>query len=440
GYNSTISVASMVAAVASAFGGVNGGTEAQQAVYNGFDGALGTVGGTSNSTVPAAYLNYVFFDENLVSYQEGFKQISGAANTNHERVHFDDQTLQASKPGFVYIWVSNNSATTNWVYFDDLKVTLTEHPVIQTDDYYPFGLAHAGGFQRVTAKENQFKYNGKELIEDLGIDWYDYGARMYMADIGRWGAVDPLAEDYYGWSPYNYVMDNPIRHIDPDGRGVIDKVAGFFQKVKNFVSGNGFQTNGQMKLQGLRQEFNHANDVNGFISEVNDLNGFNIPLVDVPRDPDAMSISQHEPDVFETIESELEVKPDDGVGTVALKTAGDIVYGTVNDPYSVVAGETMGGDNLSATEQEDAIAGTVTTALSALKPLKALKTQNMGQFTKGKKGLFKNFKEAGNALKRSNASRRSSNAANKGATKQGRASTGVVDAVTKTKKNLDKTN
>lgn len=61
-------------------------------------------------------------------------------------------------------------------------------------------------------------YNGKELQNDLDLGWHDYGARMYMEDLGRWGVNDPHADRYYSVSPYNYVINNPVSFIDPDGK------------------------------------------------------------------------------------------------------------------------------------------------------------------------------------------------------------------------------
>ncbi|MCB9044423.1 MAG: RHS repeat-associated core domain-containing protein [Chitinophagales bacterium] len=68
----------------------------------------------------------------------------------------------------------------------------------------------------------RYQYNNKELNPELTLNWYDYGARFYDPAIARWGSVDPLAESYYSYSPYNYVLGNPILFVDPDGKRVGD--------------------------------------------------------------------------------------------------------------------------------------------------------------------------------------------------------------------------
>jgi RHS repeat-associated protein len=101
--------------------------------------------------------------------------------------------------------------------------------IVKENNYYPFGLEHQGYNYIVsssaTAIDQKYKYNGKEYQDELGLNLYDYGARNYDPALGRWMNIDPLAEQYRRWSPYNYCVDNPIRFVDPDGMGVGDFIS-----------------------------------------------------------------------------------------------------------------------------------------------------------------------------------------------------------------------
>ncbi|WP_317125834.1 RHS repeat-associated core domain-containing protein, partial [Chryseobacterium elymi] len=87
---------------------------------------------------------------------------------------------------------------------------------LEENNYYAFGLKHEGYNALSGNPAYSYGYNGKELQKETG--WGDYGARMYMADIGRWGVIDPLAEQMRRHSPYNYAFNNPVNFVDPDGR------------------------------------------------------------------------------------------------------------------------------------------------------------------------------------------------------------------------------
>ena len=129
---------------------------------------------------------------------------------------------------------------------------------IQRTAYYPFGLVmdqqdyitFAGLNSRHAPFENKFLYNGKEWQnEEIGgvkLGWYDYGARFYDPALGRFHTVDPMAEMYSSYSPFTYVLNNPVKFIDPTGMWVEtdtgyhtddpDEIADWWEK--NVGSGN----------------------------------------------------------------------------------------------------------------------------------------------------------------------------------------------------------
>jgi len=175
---------------------------------------------------PKAYLNFVLFNDqfNLVEENSGVKQVQGDPD-QLQTLAKDKMVVQQS--GFLYVYTSNESPQD--VFFDNVMVTLASGPVLEETHYYPFGLTMAGissnALRGTNYPENRMKYNGKELQskefgDGSGLEWYDYGARMYDQQIGRWHVIDPLVDKWNNYSPYNYTLNSPVNYVDPDGQDV----------------------------------------------------------------------------------------------------------------------------------------------------------------------------------------------------------------------------
>ncbi len=176
----------------------------------------------ANPTRPKAFINYIFLDEQFRPTGSGFSAVSATAGAKNH--HSELQNLMATKNGYVYIYVSNESPVN--VFFDNLQVVHTRGRILEESHYYPFGLSMSGISSKAinpANPSNRNKYNGKEeqrqeFLDGSGLEWLDYGARMLDNQIGRWHVIDPLSDQSTQWSCYAYVNDNPIRYIDPDGR------------------------------------------------------------------------------------------------------------------------------------------------------------------------------------------------------------------------------
>lgn len=120
-------------------------------------------------------------------------------------------------------YVTFNGGTPVYHYYlrdhlgNNRVVVNVDGTVEQVNHYYPygglFGESYGGSIQ-------PYRYNGKELDRTHGLDWYDYGARMFDAAAVVWRTQDQMAEKYYNISPYVYCASNPVNAVDPDGNKV----------------------------------------------------------------------------------------------------------------------------------------------------------------------------------------------------------------------------
>jgi RHS repeat-associated protein len=171
----------------------------------------------SSSTIPKAYINYIFFDEQFKYAGGGFSR-AGASGSVKPHWNTDPvlQNIAVPKNGYLYVYISNESNAN--VFFDNLQVFHTRGALLNEDHYYPYGgQLYAISSKSAGSLENRKKYNGIDKESDLQIDVYDAQLRELDGQIGRWWQIDPKIDDMKMWSPYASNYNNPILYSDPLG-------------------------------------------------------------------------------------------------------------------------------------------------------------------------------------------------------------------------------
>ncbi|UOY08645.1 RHS repeat-associated core domain-containing protein [Muricauda sp. SCSIO 64092] len=148
-----------------------------------------------------------------------------------------------------YVYKSGSTYKYMYIYADHLgnnRVSYTDvngNGSIETSElasnhnYYPFGGIHSGAYTDGLAAVYKYTFQGKEFQDEDGLDWHDFGSRMYDPALGRWMATDP--QNQFG-SPYLALGNNPIRFIDPDGELIIESIVlgAFLNVATQDMAGN----------------------------------------------------------------------------------------------------------------------------------------------------------------------------------------------------------
>ncbi|WP_422350083.1 DUF6443 domain-containing protein [Flagellimonas sp.] len=161
--------------------------------------------------------NYVYTDNNGTPVLEFLSQPEGYITSD-------------GQGGYDYIYqYKDHLGNIRLSYTDgngDGDIDVTSDPmtteIVEENNYYPFGLKHKGyNIGGATSFGNnvaqRFKYNGKEFTDALGLNLYEYGARMYDPAAAYFTSVDPKAELFEFQTPYAYAANNPIYFEEKNG-------------------------------------------------------------------------------------------------------------------------------------------------------------------------------------------------------------------------------
>jgi RHS repeat-associated protein len=168
--------------------------------------------GMTDPSRPRAYLNYVVFDEemNIVPEQSGAIQVTQNNDANWADLKVPGEITIANN-GYLLTFISNETQGMS-VFMDNVLLTFKRGLLLEEQHYYPHGLTISGGTNNPLA--NRYLYQGKQLQMEAGLDLYDFHARQYDPQIGRFWGVDPADQFPSG---YTGMGNDPASMVDPTG-------------------------------------------------------------------------------------------------------------------------------------------------------------------------------------------------------------------------------
>jgi RHS repeat-associated protein len=175
----------------------------------GSSAATGFGDGSNDSSHPKAFVNILIFDKDYNLLDFAYQQVTSGTPS------LVKASYTVKQPGYAYLYISNENPSVVDVYFDDVKMSLKATQVIQSTEYYPFGMQTQNSWTRPGASNNYLYNESSELNTTSGL--YDLPYRNYDPSLGRFFQIDPMAAEDHSVSPYVFGRNNPISNTDPSG-------------------------------------------------------------------------------------------------------------------------------------------------------------------------------------------------------------------------------
>ncbi len=200
------------------------------------------------------------------------------------------------------------------------------------------------GRAKKCVRNYQYKYNGKELQTELGLNIYNYGNRNYDPALGRFFNMDRFSEKYVDYNPYQYTKNNPIYYVDykgdsltltADKREYIDQTV---QTMNNGLGGNyvNADENGLITISATDEQIASMNDEQkAFYNVLNgaaDMEQSNVSIGIVSEEGD-VQVGHYDNEQIDI--ADISKHPTDGAGNMYAKIGHEVEEQVQKQRYGV---------------------------------------------------------------------------------------------------------